>query len=99
MDWFLINSLEKRGYFRFVGIDNFLENFLRIFVARLDAFEIQDRKATEFAHRDRELHIDHSVHRAGEDRDFQFERPGIFARQTKTDVDFVWIDGDATRDR
>ena len=79
---FLVNFLQQRGHFRFVGLDNFLQNFLRIFVARLHAFEIQNGKAAELAHRDGETHIDDAIHGAGQDWDLQFQRLRIFARQT-----------------
>ena len=82
----------------FVGLDDFLQDFLRIFVAGLDAFEIEHGETAQFSHLDRELHIDHSIHRAGEDRDFEFERLRILARQAPGDVHFVGVDRDATRD-
>ena len=79
---FLVNFLQQRGDFRFVGLDNFLQNFLRIFVARLHAFEIQNSEAAQLAHGDGETHIDHAIHRAGQDRDLQFQRLRILARKT-----------------
>ena len=75
-----------------------MQNFLRIFVARLHAFEIQHGEPAEFAHRDGETHIDHAIHRAGQDRDLEFERLRILARQTPGDIDFVRINRDAAGD-
>ncbi len=80
----------------FVGLDNFLQNFLRIFVARLHAFQIQNGKAAKFAHGDGEADVDHAIHGAGQNRNFELERLGILARQTPRNIDFVRIDGDAT---
>jgi hypothetical protein len=91
LDWFLINPLQERGNLRLVGIDNFLQNFLRIFVARLDAFQIENGQAAKLAHRDGKPNIDNSIHGAGQNRDLQLDRVGVFARQTKSDVDLVWI--------
>ena len=51
-----------------------MENFLRVFVAGLDAFEIEDREAAEFAHGDGEADVDDAIHRAGEDGNRQLER-------------------------
>ncbi len=96
---FLVNFLEQPGDLRFVGFDNFLENFLRVFVARLDAFEIQNGQAAELAHLDGEAHIDHAIHRAGQDRDLEIERFRVSPRQTPGDVDFVRIDRDPARDQ
>ena len=44
------------------------------------------------------LHIDHAIHRAGQDRDFELERLRVLARQAPGDVDFVRVNRDATRD-
>ena len=71
---FLINLLQQGGDLRLVGFDDFLQNFPRVLVAGLHAFEIEHGKAAELAHRDRKSHIDHAIHRAGQDRDFEFER-------------------------
>ena len=70
LDRFLVNFLQKRGDFRFVGLDDLLQDFRRIFVAGLDAFEIQNRQSAEFAHGDGKANIDHAIHRAGQDRNF-----------------------------
>ena len=40
LDRFQVNLLEQMGDFRFIGLDDLLQNFLRIFVSGLDAFEI-----------------------------------------------------------
>jgi hypothetical protein len=90
--------LEQVRDLGFVSIDNFLENFLRTLVARLDALEVQDGQAAELAHLDGETDIDHAVHRAGQDRDFEIERLGVAAWQPPGDVDFVRIDRDAPGD-
>ena len=42
LDGFLVNSLQQRSNFGFIGIDDFLQHFLRVFVPRLYAFEIQN---------------------------------------------------------
>ena len=75
-----------------------MQNFLRILVAGLHAFEIEDGEAAELAHRDGEPHIDHAIHRAGQNRDFEFERLRVSPRQAPGDVDFVRINRDPTRD-
>ena len=98
LDRFLINFLKQAGDFRLVGFDNFLENFLRIFVARLHAFEVQHGEPAEFAHGDGETHVDDAVHGAGQNRNFEFERLGVAPRQTPGDVDLVRIDRDPARD-
>ncbi len=99
LDRFGVNFLEERGDFRFVGLDDFLQYFLRIFVAALHAFEIEDGEPAKFSHGDGELHIDHAVHRAGEDRDFEFQRLRLPAREAPGDVDFVGVNCDAARDQ
>ena len=71
----------------------------RVFVAGLDAFEIQHAEAAELAHLDGEAHIDHAIHRAGQDRDLELERLRVSARQTQGDVDFVRVDRDSPRDQ
>ena len=76
----VINLLQQPGDLGFVGLDNLLQNFLRIFVARLHAFEIEDSEAAELAHLDGEMHIDHAIHGAGQDRDLELERLRIAAR-------------------
>ena len=93
----LINFLEQTGDLGLVGFDNFLEDFPRIFVARLHAFEVQDGEPAKFAHGDGETHVDDAVHGAGENRNFEFERLGVAARQTPGDVDLVRIDRDPAR--
>ena len=95
---FLVNLLQQRRHFRLVGVDDFLQDFLRILVAGLYAFEIEDGEAAEFSHRDRELHIDHAIHRAGQDRDLEFERRGIPAGQSPGNVDFVRVNRHASGD-
>ena len=40
LDWFLVNPLQQRGNFGFVCLYDFLQDFLRILVARLHSFEI-----------------------------------------------------------
>ena len=74
LDRLLVNLLQQSRDLGFVGIDNLLQDFLRVLVARLHAFEIEDSEAAEFAHGDGELHIDHAIHGAGEDRDLELER-------------------------
>ena len=41
LDRLLINFLQQRRDFRFVRLDNFLQDLLRILVARLHAFQIE----------------------------------------------------------
>ena len=91
---FLVNSLQERGHFGFVRLDNSLQNLPRIFVARLHAFQIEHGEAAQLAHGHSEANIDHSIHRAGQDRDFEFEGRGIFPRQSKRRLDLVRIDRD-----
>ena len=98
LDRFLVDFLEERGDLGFVGPDNLVQNFLRTFVAGLDAFQIQHREPAEFAHLDRELHVDHTVHRAGQDRDLQLDRLGVASWNSECRVDFVRIDSDASGD-
>jgi hypothetical protein len=64
----------------------------------LNPFEIEHRKPAELSHRDRKSHIDHTIHRAGQDRDFEFERRGVPARQAPGDVHFVGVNGNAAWD-
>jgi hypothetical protein len=75
-----------------------VQNFLRIFVTSLDAFEIQNGQAAELAHLDGKQDVDHAVHRAGEDRDFEIKRLSVTPRQAPGNVDFVWIYRDAPGD-
>src|SRR2546423_4782108 len=98
LDWFLVNFLEERGDFRFVGFDDFLQNFPRIFVTRLHAFEVENREAAKLAHRDGELHVDDAIHGAGQDRNFQLDRLGVATRDSEGRIDFARIDRDAPRD-
>src|SRR5262249_31218401 len=97
LNGFLVNSLQEGSNLRFTCVDDFLQDLLRVLVARLHAFQVQNGKSTEFAHRDGEADIDDPIHRAGEDRDLQLKRFRRFARQTKRDVHFVRVDRHAPR--
>ena len=87
----LINFLQQRRDFRFVGLDNFLQNFPWVFVARLDAFQIKNSKPAEFAHGDGEWDIDNAIHSAREDGNFQHQRLRVFAWQTEGNIYFIWV--------
>ena len=91
LDGFLVNSLQQRCNLGFVGFDDFLQNFLRVLVTGLHSFKVQNGQAAQFVHRDGETHIDHSIHRAGEDGNFQFQRLSVFARQSERDIDFIRV--------
>src|SRR6476646_3481483 len=89
---FLVNSLQQRSNLRFTRFDDFLQNFLRILVASLHSFQIQNGKSAQFVHGDGETDIDDAIHRAGDDGNLQLKRFRCFAGQTKCDVHFVRVD-------
>src|SRR4029077_13637130 len=80
LNGFLVDSLQQRSDLGFIGFDDFLQHFLRIFVARLHSLEIQNGQTAQFIHGDGEADIDNSVHGAGKDGNFQFERLCFSAR-------------------
>src|SRR5881398_2403929 len=96
---FLINFLQEGSYFVLVRLDDFLEHFRGIFVARLDAFKIEHRQTAELAHFHGKTHVHHSIHGAGQDRNFQVQGRGLAPRQPKGSIDLVRIDRDAARDQ
>ncbi len=98
LDGFRVDFLQKRGHVRFVRLDDFLQHFLRVFVATLHPLEIEHGESAELTHLDRKTDIDHSIHGAGQDRDLEFKRFLVAARETPGDVDFVRVDRDATGD-
>src|SRR5215467_350061 len=91
LDRFLVDALEQRRNLGLARFDDFLQNFLRVLVARLHSLKVQNGEPAESIHCDRETHIDNAIHGAGEDRNLKFERLRFFARQTKCDVHFVRI--------
>ena len=95
LDRFLVNPLQQRSDFRFIRLDDFLQNFLRVLIARLHSFKIQNGKSAKLIHCDGKAHIDHAVHGAGENGNCHLQRCRFFARQTKCDIHFVWVDGHA----
>jgi hypothetical protein len=44
------------------------QDLFGMFVAGLDPFQVEDREAPHLPESDREIHVHHAVHRAGEDR-------------------------------
>src|SRR4029077_12499733 len=96
LDGFLVNSLQQRSNLRFTRFDDFLQHFLRVLVARLHSFQVQNGKSTQFVHCDGEADIDDAIHRAGEDQNLQLERFRRFAGQTKRDVHFIRVDRHAS---
>src|SRR6202521_973858 len=78
-----------------VSLSDSLDDRRRVFVACVDAVEIQDRQAAEPAHRDCELDVDHAVHRRTPDRDGKPEA----LSQREGDVDLIRIQRDATGDK
>src|SRR5438874_5847050 len=94
---FLINFLQKSSDFVLLRLHDFLEYFRLILVSRLDAFKIEHRQTAELAHRHGKTHVHHSIHGAGQDRNFQFQGRGLTPRQPKGSIDLVRIDRDAAR--
>src|SRR5205085_2833730 len=66
LDRFLVNPLQQGSNFRFIRFNNLLQDFLRVLIARLYSFKIQNGQPAELIHCDGEAHIDHAVHGAGE---------------------------------
>src|SRR5882724_2441324 len=93
LDGFLVNSLQQCSNVGLICFDDFLQYFLRVFITRLHSFEIQNGETAQFVHGDGKMHVDHSIHGAGEDWDFQPKWLCVFTRQTENDVDFIRVDG------
>src|SRR5215510_13276810 len=94
---FLVDALEQRRNLGLARFDDFLQNFLRVLVASLHSFKVQNGEPAELIHCDREAHVDNAIHGAGEDRNLKFERLRLFAWQTERDVHFVRVDRYAPR--
>ena len=90
--------MQQSGNVVLVRLHNFLEHFGRIFVACLDAFQVEHRQAAEPAHFDGKTHIHHAIHGAGQDRDFQFQRRHIASRQAESSINLVRIKRDTAGD-
>ena len=60
-------------------------------------YQVEDREAAQLAHRDRKLHVDDAIHGAGQDRDLQLDRVRVPPRDPKRRVDFIRINGNASR--
>ena len=97
LDGFLVDPLQQRSNFGLVGFDDLLQYLLRVFVAGLHSFEIQNSEPAQFVHSDGKTHIHHPIHGAGENGDFQLQRFCVFPRQTEPDVDFIRVDRYAPR--
>ena len=94
--WFhrLAVSLFEDGVHRsLVRLGDLLDDGRGIFVAGVHAVEIEDGHASQLAHRDGEVDVDHTVHGRTPER----EREGEPLAHRKSDVDFVWIERYATR--
>ena len=91
----LIQALHELGNDLGRGGGDLRERLVRLLVAALQAFEVQHGQSAELAQRDREAHIDHTIHGRSDERDGETviaERPA--------QVDVVGVQGlDAWHDR
>ena len=90
---FLIDALQQARDLGLIGFENLMQHFLRVFVAGLDTFQIQDRQAAQLAHLHGKRHVHNPVHRAGEDGNAQAERFTVTARDDEGSIDLVGVDG------
>src|SRR6185436_8259729 len=68
-----------------------------VVVTGLDAFEVDDAQAAEFAHLDAELHIGYAVHGAGEDRNGELDLAAVRLGDQEAGVHLGGVDGDLAR--
>src|SRR5437667_10062157 len=66
----------------------------RVLIARMDAVEVEDSDTAELAHRDREIDVDHAIHRRTPKGQLQSEP----LDHRKRDVDLVRIQSHTARD-
>ena len=89
--------MDESGDLVLVGVNDFGQNFLRVLVAGLDAFQIDHAQASQAAHLHAEPNVRHAVHRAGDNGDFQNDGAAILARDLKTRIHLVGVDGHIAR--
>ena len=92
-----VEVLDEAGGLLRAGRGDLRHDFPRLFVAGVDAVEVEHAEAAELAHRDRELRVHHAVHRRGEERDVQEDFAdlysqtvtyGLFAARTRANKGF-----------
>src|SRR5581483_5787500 len=96
LDRFAVGLFQDRVHGRLVGRRDLLDDRPRVLVPRVDSVEVQHRDAAELAHGDRELDVDHAVHRRTPEGKLELE---LFAiAQREGDVDLVRVERHAARD-
>src|SRR5260221_4334621 len=95
-----IKLLDQLRHGVLVGLRDLGQDIFRIFVASLDAFEVDHAEAAQLGHFNAETDVGDAVHRAGDDGNLEFE--GFLAVRTgdlERGIDLVGVDRDFSGDQ
>ncbi len=88
-----IDLLHESGHFGVGHFSDFFEDFIRVFIAGLDAVEVQDSEAAELVQVGNDFNIDDGVHRGGHERNLE----GVIA-DLEVRVGLVGVEGNVPGD-